>query len=51
MIKVWQLYEGLKRYKQNPRSKDKKRLNRMFDGIFTARDGQRRVECGAEANL
>ena len=31
---VWQLYEGLKSYKQNPRSKDKKRLNDMFDDIF-----------------
>ena len=32
---VWQLYEGLKTYKQNPRPKDKKRLNTMFDDIFT----------------
>jgi hypothetical protein len=32
---VWQLYEGLKAYKQNPRPKDKKRLNAMFDDIFT----------------
>ena len=31
---VWHLYEGLKSYKQNPRSKDKKRLNEMFDDIF-----------------
>jgi hypothetical protein len=31
---VWHLYEGLKSYKQNPRSKDKKRLNDMFDDIF-----------------
>ena len=31
---VWQLYEGLKAYKQNPKSKDKKRLNDMFDDIF-----------------
>jgi hypothetical protein len=31
---VWQLYEGLKAYKQNPKSKDKKRLDDMFDDIF-----------------
>jgi hypothetical protein len=31
---VWQLYEGLKAYKKNPKSKDKKRLNDMFDDIF-----------------
>ena len=31
---VWQLYEGLKAYKQNPKSKDKKRLNDKFDDIF-----------------
>ena len=32
---IWQLYEGLKAYKQNPRAADKKRLNAMFDQIFT----------------
>ena len=32
---VWQLYEGLKDYKQNPHSSDKIRLNDMFDEIFT----------------
>ena len=32
---VWQLYEGLKAYKQNPKPADKKRLNDMFDEIFT----------------
>ena len=32
---VWQLYEGLKAYKQNPKPKDKKRLSAMFDEIFT----------------
>lgn len=32
---VWQLYEGLKAYKQNPRSKDKNRLEKMFNKIFT----------------
>jgi hypothetical protein len=32
---VWQLYEGLKAYKQNPKPKDKKRLGDMFDEIFT----------------
>jgi hypothetical protein len=31
---VWQLYEGLKAYKQNPKPKDKKRLSAMFDEIF-----------------
>jgi len=31
---VWQLYEGLKAYKQKPKSKDKKRLDGMFDDIF-----------------
>ncbi|MDZ7581909.1 MAG: transposase [Deltaproteobacteria bacterium] len=31
---LWQLYEGLKAYKQNPKSKDKKRLDDMFDDIF-----------------
>jgi len=32
---VWQLYEGLKAYKENPKPKDKKRLSAMFDAIFT----------------
>jgi len=32
---VWLLYEGLKKYKVNPRSKNKKRLSVMFDEIFT----------------
>ena len=32
---VWQLYEGLKAYKENPKPKDKKRLKNMFDEIFT----------------
>ena len=32
---VWQLYKGLKAYKQNPKPKDKKRLSAMFDEIFT----------------
>jgi len=32
---VWQLYEGLKAYKENPTPADKKRLNDMFDEIFT----------------
>jgi hypothetical protein len=32
---IWQLYEGLKAYKQNPKLKEKKRLENMFDKIFT----------------
>ena len=32
---VWQLYEGLKAYKDNPKPKGKKRLSAMFDEIFT----------------
>ncbi len=32
---VWLLYEGLKKYKQNPKLKEKKRLEDMFDEIFT----------------
>jgi hypothetical protein len=32
---LWQLYEGLKAYKQNPTPKDKKRFSAMFDEIFT----------------
>jgi hypothetical protein len=32
---VWQLYEQLKAYKENPTAKDKKRLSAMFDEIFT----------------
>ena len=32
---VWLLYEGLKKYKENPKPKDKKRLSVMFDEIFT----------------
>ena len=32
---VWQLYEGLKAYKENPKPIYKKRLNAMFDDIFT----------------
>jgi len=32
---VWQLYEGLKAYKQNPNPSDKECLNDRFDQIFT----------------
>jgi hypothetical protein len=32
---IWLLYEGLKEYKENPKPADKKRLNGMFDEIFT----------------
>ena len=32
---VWQLYEGLKAYKQSPTVADKNRLDNMFDEIFT----------------
>lgn len=31
---IWTLYEGLKRYKQNPRPRDRKRLEQMFDTVF-----------------
>jgi len=32
---VWLLYKGLKKYKQNPKLKEKKRLEAMFDKIFS----------------
>jgi len=32
---VWQLYEGLKAYKENPTPKDQQRLEERFDEIFT----------------
>jgi hypothetical protein len=32
---IWQLYEGLKAYKKNPTTKDKQRLEELFDEIFT----------------
>jgi hypothetical protein len=32
---IWNLYKGLKRYKENPRPKAKERLEAMFDQIFT----------------
>jgi hypothetical protein len=32
---IWQLYEWLKEYKQNPNSVDKQRLSNVFDEIFT----------------
>ncbi len=35
MDKIWKLYEGLKRYKQNPGTKAKVRLQAKFDQIFT----------------
>jgi hypothetical protein len=34
---VWLLYEGLKKYKQNPKIKEKKRLEDMFDNIFSSK--------------
>ena len=34
---IWTLYEGLKQFKQNPRPKDKKRLEQMFDAVFTTK--------------
>ena len=34
---VWLLYEGLKKYKENPNPKDKKRLEDMFDEIFATK--------------
>jgi hypothetical protein len=32
---IWNLYEGLKAYKQNPNPADKKQLDTSFDKIFT----------------
>jgi len=32
---IWLLYKGLKRYKENPKAADKKRLEKIFDNIFT----------------
>lgn len=32
---IWKLYDGLKAYKKNPKPAAKKRLNNMFDKIFT----------------
>jgi len=32
---VWLLYKGLKQYKENPKAASKKRLEQMFDDIFT----------------
>jgi hypothetical protein len=32
---IWNLYNGLKEYKLNPNSKDKRRLEEIFDKIFT----------------
>jgi len=32
---IWRLYKGLKQYKENPNTTDKKRLQTMFDVIFT----------------
>jgi len=34
---VWLLYKGLKKYKENPNPEDKKRLEDMFDQIFTTK--------------
>ena len=34
---VWLLYEGLKKYKHNPKLKEKKRLEDMFDKIFSSK--------------
>lgn len=34
---VWLLYEGLKKYKLNPKRKDQKRLEKMFDKIFSSK--------------
>ena len=34
---VWLLYEGLKNYKQNPKRKEKNRLEKMFDKIFSSK--------------
>jgi hypothetical protein len=32
---IWQLYQDLKAYKDNPARKDKKRIDNLFDDIFT----------------
>jgi hypothetical protein len=34
---IWNLYNGLKEYKLNPNSKDKQRLEEIFDKIFTSK--------------
>jgi len=33
--RIWQFYQDLKSYRENPTDSDKKRLNSEFDGIFT----------------
>ena len=35
--RIWTLYKGLKLYKENSNSKDKRRLEAMFDEIFTTK--------------
>jgi hypothetical protein len=32
---IWQLYDGLKQYKEKPKAAEKKRLEKFFDDIFT----------------
>jgi hypothetical protein len=32
---IWQLYDGLKKYKEKPTAAKKKRLDTLFDDIFT----------------
>ena len=32
---IWRLYKGLKQYKKKPKAAEKKRLDKMFDEIFT----------------
>ena len=34
---IWLLYDGLKKYKLNPSAKDKIRLEKMFDNIFSTK--------------
>jgi len=33
--RIWKLYKGLKKYKESPNPRDKKRLEALFDKIFT----------------
>ena len=45
---IWQLYQGLKDYKQNPNDDDKVRLENMFDDIFGQTTASNSLNCALE---
>lgn len=45
---IWHLYDGLKQYKEKPKATEKKRLEKLFDDIFTQKTASATLNAALE---